>query len=600
VLYPRAIPVHREKNLWMSLTVCVAMVGAYVIPSSAQTLPGGWQISNVGAPVAAGTASVSCQADNRCSVAIGGAGADVWDASDQFTFLHRPLTGDGSIVVRVASLEGPDAWSNVGLMVRESLTPGSPHGFVLSSVANGVAFHRRRAVDGESVATTGGIFAAPVWLMLERRGTSIIAYRSANGTSWTRIAADTIPMTTTVYGGVAIVSRNPSAVATAALTDLSIRPAVPEGWETANVGGEAVAGANVNTHSGGVFSVVAAGHDIGGASDQFRFTYRRVSGDVDIVARVRSLLAIDPWAKAGLMIRAATTAGAAHTSVFATPGNGFVFQRRTAEGAYSVETSGGAGRAPAWVRLERRGELVTTYWSPDGSTWTFIGEEFFALSSDFLVGLAVTSHSTRAAAGASFDNVTVTNTNVPANVPPHVTLTLPEGGVVAPAVAVNLAATAGDSDGFVTVVDFVVNDVVVASDGSAPYSATWTPAAVGAHQVTAVVRDDQGATSVSNSVAVTVEVPPPPTQLPTRVSFTPSADHDIGVDYYVLDVATAILPGIPVITLNLGKPPVVAGDVSVEVGPLIASLPPGLFVVTVSAVGPSGVGRSDPSPPFTR
>ena len=106
---------------------------------------------------------------------------------------------------------------------------------------------------------------------------------------------------------------------------------------------------------------------------------------------------------------------------------------RTAEGALSVETSGGAGRAPASFRLERRGELVAaTYLVARRLDLDLDRRRVLrAALPDFLVGLAVTSHSTRAAAGASFDNVTVTNTNVPANVPPHVTLTWPEGGVVA-------------------------------------------------------------------------------------------------------------------------------------------------------------------------
>ena len=47
----------------------------------------------------------------------------------------------------------------------------------------------------------------------------------------------------------------------------------------------------------------APGRDVWGSSDQFRFVYQPVTGDVEIVARVVSITRAHSWSKAGVMIR---------------------------------------------------------------------------------------------------------------------------------------------------------------------------------------------------------------------------------------------------------------------------------------------------------
>ena len=38
--------------------------------------------------------------------------------SDQFHYAYEPLTGDGSVVVRVASVQNVAAWVKAGIMIR--------------------------------------------------------------------------------------------------------------------------------------------------------------------------------------------------------------------------------------------------------------------------------------------------------------------------------------------------------------------------------------------------------------------------------------------------------------------------------------------------
>ena len=46
---------------------------------------------------------------------------------DSFRFVHRPLTGDGSIVARVASQDASRPGAAAGIMVKTSTTPGSSY-----------------------------------------------------------------------------------------------------------------------------------------------------------------------------------------------------------------------------------------------------------------------------------------------------------------------------------------------------------------------------------------------------------------------------------------------------------------------------------------
>jgi len=53
------------------------------------------------------------------------AGADIWGTADQFHYAYRYLSGGGSIIARVESVEQTDSWAKAGLMIRETLDAGS-------------------------------------------------------------------------------------------------------------------------------------------------------------------------------------------------------------------------------------------------------------------------------------------------------------------------------------------------------------------------------------------------------------------------------------------------------------------------------------------
>ncbi|MFN0038569.1 MAG: PQQ-dependent sugar dehydrogenase [Burkholderiales bacterium] len=148
------------------------------------------------------------------------------------------------------------------------------------------------------------------------------------------------------------------------------------------------------------------------------------------------------------------------------------------------------------------------------------------------------------------------------NEPPTVSLTAPATGPVG--VAMTLNATAADSDGTVTKVDFFDNSTLVGTDQTSPYTLSWTPATQGARNLTAVATDNDNATTTSNVVPVTITPPGGDTQVPT-VTLTQPAQFADGLTGTLTLTATA--------TDNVGVTGVEFQVDGVAVGPEDTSAP---------------------------
>jgi Bacterial Ig domain/Glucodextranase, domain B len=88
---------------------------------------------------------------------------------------------------------------------------------------------------------------------------------------------------------------------------------------------------------------------------------------------------------------------------------------------------------------------------------------------------------------------------------PSVSLTSPLAGakLIAPA-TIALTASASEVGGSIVRVDFYANGVLIATQGTAPYNATWSNVAAGTYSLTAKATDGVGATQVSGAITVTV------------------------------------------------------------------------------------------------
>ena len=155
----------------LATVLMLAFAASFYIPPSliaAQSPPpppppagGGWITSNIAASPPGGSPPLSACQDlpdaSICSgVLLTAVGPAVSDTADPFSFALRPLTGDVSVVVHVASVQSSDGAAQAGVMIRESLTAGSPHAFLTVSPADGVAFQKRLLTGAPTATSSGG------------------------------------------------------------------------------------------------------------------------------------------------------------------------------------------------------------------------------------------------------------------------------------------------------------------------------------------------------------------------------------------------------------------------------------------------------------
>jgi hypothetical protein len=178
---------------------------------------------------------------------MAGSGADIWDLGpeageyhDEFHFVYKMLTGAGSIVAKVNSIQNTNGWAKAGVMIRESLDADSKHAFACITPENGVASQGRQDTGAASFNYNQTGIAAPYWLKLERNiSGSFTVSHSANGSSWqpvTGATAQTIPMGTNVYIGLAVTSHDAALSCQAVFTNVTITGNVSGQWASQDIG----------------------------------------------------------------------------------------------------------------------------------------------------------------------------------------------------------------------------------------------------------------------------------------------------------------------------------------------------------------------------
>ncbi|HZP48138.1 MAG TPA: phospholipase D-like domain-containing protein [Vicinamibacterales bacterium] len=633
-------------------------------PPAPPDVPAPWQHQDIGAVGLPGYATF----DATSTFNVVAAGADIWSSADSFHYVYEPLSGDGTIVARVASLQNVNSKAKAGVMIRESLAPGATDAFMFVSTTKGVQFQSRTATGGATSATAGPIKAAPYWVRVDRSGNTFTGYYSADGATWTSLGTATIAMASNAFVGLAVTSHNTDVDTAAAIDHVSVNgvpvescnatitpasqtfaaggdtgsiavsaantcswtatsnqswltvtsggsgsgngtvllsaapnagasrtatvsvaglsfvatqnaasctysispagqslsasggtatvtvttgswctwsatssdptwltvtggasgtgsgsvtlsaaanngparsttatiagqpftvsepaaactitlsptakslgaaaqsfsvavatpsfcswtatsgdpswlaitsgasgtgngtvtfsatanagaarsstatiggqafvtsqaaAALPASWANQDVGAVGKTGSTTYDWPSSTFTIKGAGADVWGTADAFQYAYRPLSGDGVLIARVVGVSNTNAWVKAGVMIRETLDPGSAQAFMLVSFSKGTAFQRRTVAGGVSTNTTGPNVTAPYWVALQRTGNTINAYSSPDGTTWTLVGSDTFTMGPNVLVGLAVSSHTTTTLATATFDNVSV-------------------------------------------------------------------------------------------------------------------------------------------------------------------------------------------------
>ena len=205
-----------------------------------------------------------------------GPGGEV--VTDSFAFARQPLTGNGTITARVASLTGKHAnlsagpaqvgngnlvpglasWAKAGIIIKQSTHQGSAYTAMMVTGGNGVRMQYN--YTGDTAGLPGAVSAAhPRWLRLARSGDTITGYDSADGTHWTQVGTvrlTGLPSTVQVgmfatspnytvtqnsFGGGSSNNSGP-AQATGVFDHVSLAGTAPGTWAGTTVGGGGPAG----------------------------------------------------------------------------------------------------------------------------------------------------------------------------------------------------------------------------------------------------------------------------------------------------------------------------------------------------------------------
>ncbi|MDI6450466.1 LamG-like jellyroll fold domain-containing protein [Anaerobaca lacustris] len=178
------------------------------------------------------------------TVLITGAGADIWNTADEFRYVYKSLSGNGSMTVRVLDNgTGTNAWAKGGPMIRQSLEAGAINvmGAVTGGDGDGGTFQWRSEASAasESNRTLTGI-APPYWVRLTRQGNTFTVEMSADGEQWEQQGANPIDiaMQDPVLIGLAVTSHAAGELRTYEFDNISTTGNVTGEWRVADVGVE--------------------------------------------------------------------------------------------------------------------------------------------------------------------------------------------------------------------------------------------------------------------------------------------------------------------------------------------------------------------------
>jgi ABC-type transport system involved in multi-copper enzyme maturation permease subunit len=220
---------------------------------------------------------------------------------DNYYFVRRSLTGDGSITARLTGLAtrlqgnsgpahpvggplGPAGqrvtlpWSKGGIMITASTKQGAAYAAMLATGSNGVRMQYN--YTGDIAGLPGQVSAAaPRWLRLVRSGDTVTGYDSINGRVWITVGTVTLsqlPRTIQIglfatsptfarvsnfFGG-ANINASPTTT-TAVINDVRLTGSTPlASWTGIDVGGSSQPGPpDIGGYhqAGGAFTVTGAG-----------------------------------------------------------------------------------------------------------------------------------------------------------------------------------------------------------------------------------------------------------------------------------------------------------------------------------------------------
>jgi hypothetical protein len=191
-----------------------AMTGAGIELATRSLLPEPWSSQDIGLTGRSGHAKWE---GKRCRVA----GGDQRRGRDAFHFVYQTLDGDGEIRARVLDFESKDNRTKAGVLIRESLKSSAPAAFLRVNATKGLEFSKRQRRE-PSLIELVGVESFPYWVRLVRYGSTITAYKSADGVDWVQTGSENFELGPRIYVGLGVTSSEKSGENAAVFDNVSV------------------------------------------------------------------------------------------------------------------------------------------------------------------------------------------------------------------------------------------------------------------------------------------------------------------------------------------------------------------------------------------
>ena len=165
---------------------------------------------------------------------------------------------------------------------------------------------------------------------------------------------------------------------------------LPTPWVDTDIG--SLTAPSTAKYASSTYTVKTVGYDITGTSDTANYMWQSLPANCSISVNVNSLVYTNDLAKAGLMIRQSLAADSAMAGVFCTADGEIAFIARSTTGgtasvSYILSVS-------TYLKLTRVNNVITAYYSEDGTIWTQVGSSVNLGGGTLTVGLTTCSRST--------------------------------------------------------------------------------------------------------------------------------------------------------------------------------------------------------------
>ena len=163
--------------------------------------PAPWKEADIGS----GRIPGSTRHDNG-GFTVRSSGMNIDGDRDSFHFVYKQVRGDSEIVAEVASIQYTHPNAKAGLMMRENLSEYSPNVMVALTAERGGTVQFRPQDRAQTVAAPARAIFPPQYLKLRRQSNEFTAYASPNGRIWSVLETVSVPMSESIFVGVAVAS----------------------------------------------------------------------------------------------------------------------------------------------------------------------------------------------------------------------------------------------------------------------------------------------------------------------------------------------------------------------------------------------------------